>query len=299
LIWEQAIVEWRREARWSANSMVEQDLVISRALVEMYSVPGLAERLAFRGGTALYKLHLRPPARYSEDIDLVQVRPEPIGETLDLLRGVLDRWLGTPQRKLEEGRVNLVYRFDSEDSPPLKMRLKIEINSREHFTELGLVKVPFEVDSQWFRGQADVSTFPVDELLGTKLRALYQRKKGRDLFDLWYALSQGKANPDTLVACFDRYMIEGGHAVTRLPPRHGPPSSTRVDLGLRRSPAIGVGRLGRTSTWRTVEGGWRMKSNYYSVFLPANTTGVALGALAKTLLKLLLVSEAALYSVRA
>ena len=61
--------------------MVEQDLVISRALVEMYSVPELADLLAFRGGTALYELHLRPPARYSEDIDLVQFQPEPIGET--------------------------------------------------------------------------------------------------------------------------------------------------------------------------------------------------------------------------
>ena len=215
MIREQAIVEWRREAPWSANSMVEQDLVISRALVEMYSVPDLAERLAFRGGTALYKLHLWPPARYSEDIDLVQVRPEPIGDTLDLLRSVLDPWLGTPQRKFKEGRVNLVYRFDSGDSPPVKMRLKVEINSREHFTEMGLVKVPFEVDSQWFRGQANVNTFPLDELLGTKLRALYQRKKGRDLFDLWYALSVGKADPDALIACFDRHMTEGGHTVTR------------------------------------------------------------------------------------
>jgi len=70
MIPEQAIVEWRREAPWDANSLVEQDLIISRALVEMYSVPEIAQRLAFRGGTALYKLHLRPAARYSEDIDL-------------------------------------------------------------------------------------------------------------------------------------------------------------------------------------------------------------------------------------
>lgn len=62
MIPEQAIVEWRREAPWSANALVEQDLVISRALVEMYSLPEIAERLAFRGGTALYKLHLRPAA---------------------------------------------------------------------------------------------------------------------------------------------------------------------------------------------------------------------------------------------
>ena len=215
MIREQAIIEWRREAPWSADWMVEQDLVISRALVEIYSLPELRARLAFRGGTALYKLHLLPPARYSEDIDLVQVEAKPIGETLDIVRGALDPWLGKPKRVFKEGRVNLVYRFKSEDSPPLRLRLKIEINSREHFTELGLVKVPFEVDSQWFRGAADVTTFPIDELLGTKLRALYQRKKGRDLFDIYYALTEGKADVAELIRCFERYMAEGGHSVTR------------------------------------------------------------------------------------
>lgn len=215
MIPEQAIVEWRSEAPWDANSLVEQDLIISRALVEMYSVPEIAQRLAFRGGTALYKLHLRPAARYSEDIDLVQIRPEAIGDVLDLVRGVLDPWLGTPQRKLKEGRVNLVYRFESEDNPPIKMRLKIEINSREHFTELGLVRVPFEVDNQGFRGRADVTSFAVDELLGTKLRALYQRRKGRDLFDLWLAIDRGIVNAGALITCFDRYMTEDGHVVTR------------------------------------------------------------------------------------
>lgn len=215
MIREQAIIEWRREAPWAADWMVEQDLIISRALVEIYSQPELARRLAFRGGTALYKLHLRPPARYSEDIDLVQVESEPIGDCLDALRNVLDPWLGTPQRTLKEGRVVLAYRFGSNDSPPMKLRLKIEINSREHFTELGLVHVPFVVDSQWFQGRAGVTSFAIDELLGTKLRALYQRRKGRDLFDLWYALIRGSASPDLLITCFNRYMAAGGHSVTR------------------------------------------------------------------------------------
>lgn len=215
MIPELAIAEWRREAPWTADWMVEQDLVISRALVELYSVPELAERLAFRGGTALYKLYLHPAARYSEDIDLVQIHPTPIGETLDHLRSTLAPWLGEPQRKFSDGRVTLVYRFGSSDTPPVSLRLKLEINTREHFTELGLVRAPLEVDSQWFRGRADVTTFNVNELLGTKLRALYQRKKGRDLFDLWYALVHGGADADVLVACFERYMAEGRQPVTR------------------------------------------------------------------------------------
>ncbi|MCH7533657.1 MAG: nucleotidyl transferase AbiEii/AbiGii toxin family protein [Gemmatimonadetes bacterium] len=209
------ITEWRSRAPWSQDAWVEQDLVISRALVEIFRLPSVAASLAFRGGTALYKLYLLPPARYSEDIDLVQVEPGPIGETLDAVRGALDPWLGAPSRLFKEGRVTLVYRFDSEDAPPLKLRLKIEINSREHFTELGLTRVPFQVENRWFAGEAELTTFVVDELLGTKLRALYQRKKGRDLFDLWYALERGVADPAALLACFQRYMVEGGHRVTR------------------------------------------------------------------------------------
>jgi len=149
------ITEWRASAPWSRDAWVEQDLIISRALIAIFAVPALANSLAFRGGTALYKLYMHPAARYSEDIDLVQIRPEPIGDTLDLLRGALDPWLGVPQRKLKEGRVNLVYGLESEASPPVKMRLKIEINSREHFTELGFASVPYQVESRWFLGDSE------------------------------------------------------------------------------------------------------------------------------------------------
>jgi predicted nucleotidyltransferase component of viral defense system len=58
------ITEWRSEAPWVRNDHVEQDLVVSRALVEIFSNPVLQDALAFRGDTALYKLHLRPAARY-------------------------------------------------------------------------------------------------------------------------------------------------------------------------------------------------------------------------------------------
>jgi hypothetical protein len=51
------ITEWRSEVPWIRNDQVEQDLVISRALVEIFSNPLLQDALAFRGGTALYKLY--------------------------------------------------------------------------------------------------------------------------------------------------------------------------------------------------------------------------------------------------
>ena len=209
------ITEWRNEAPWPSDEQVEQDLVISRAVVEIFNVEEIARRLAWRGGTALHKLYLRPAPRYSEDIDLVQVDAEPIGGTLDILRSVLDQWLGEPRRVFREGRVNLVYRFGSEGPPTVRLRLKIEINTREHFTEHGHVTLPFSVESRWFSGQADVTTFTIEELLGTKLRALYQRKKGRDLFDIWTATGRDDVTPDRVIDCFHRYMREGGHSASR------------------------------------------------------------------------------------
>lgn len=111
------ITEWRAHAPWVQDFQVEQDLVISRALVAIFGHPLLRKSLAFRGGTALYKLHLKPAARYSEDIDLVQINAEPAGPIMGALREVLDPWLGRPQWKQTEGRVTFVYRFDSEDAP--------------------------------------------------------------------------------------------------------------------------------------------------------------------------------------
>jgi len=96
--------------------------------------------LAFRGGTALNKLFFNPPTRYSEDIDLVQTTAEPIGPTLDSIRDVLDTWLGEPRRIFSNGRITLLYRVLSDEGFPLK--LKIEINSREHFSVLGFDLAP-------------------------------------------------------------------------------------------------------------------------------------------------------------
>lgn len=209
------ITEWRAEAPWVQDSQVEQDLVISRALVAIFTHPLLAKSLAFRGGTALYKLHIKPAARYSEDIDLVQINAEPAGPVMEALRSVLDPWLGQSRWKQTEGRVTLNYRFESEDTPPLRLRMKVEINSREHFSVYGLTKVPFAVSSRWFEGSCEICSYELDELLGTKLRALYQRKKGRDLFDLAVALEKAMVDADRIVNAFGEYMTHEGHRVTR------------------------------------------------------------------------------------
>ncbi len=206
------ITAWRKEAPWQENYQVEQDLIIHQALIALFSDAFISERLAFRGGTALHKIFLAPAARYSEDIDLVQVVPGPFGAIIDRIRGQLS-FLGTPRIKQTRHNNSLVYSLLSEDEVPMK--LKIEINTREHFSVYGLQNIPFQLRSEWNTGEALVPTYCIDELLATKLRALYQRKKGRDLFDLWYALKNAEVNIEKLINAFKYYMKEEGNEVTQ------------------------------------------------------------------------------------
>ena len=209
------ITAWRATAPWADDAQVEQDLVLSRATVEIFTDSELSDSLALRGGTALNKLFIHPPSRYSEDIDLVQAEPGAIGDVLNALRRRLDPWLGRPKRSSSEASVTLVYRFESEVPPIRPLRLKIEINTREHFTVLDYKHPLLAVANPWFTAETKVTTYQLDELMGTKLRALYQRRKGRDLFDLWLCLSRGLLDPDQVVACFAAYMEHEKRTISR------------------------------------------------------------------------------------
>lgn len=178
------IEEWKEFAPWPEDAQVEQNLVIEKAMLELFSNPFLQERLAFRGGTALHKIFLKPQVRYSEDIDLVQIKTEPIKDTITAVRKQLG-FLGKPVVKQKANNNTLVYRFESEIPPIINLRLKIEINCREHFTVLGYKEIEHTIENTWAGGSCKLMAFEAEEMLGTKLRALYQRKKGRDLFDLY------------------------------------------------------------------------------------------------------------------
>ena len=199
------IIEWSSTVPWQTNEQVEQDLVICRALVEIFKNDFLADSLAFRGGTALHKLYLQPQPRYSEDIDLVQIKAGSIGKVIDNIREALS-FLGKAKVETGETMSAMTFRFESEFPPVVSLRLKIETNCREHFTVLGWEKKPFEVKSSWFSGECNLTTYKLEELLGTKLRALYQRRKGRDLYDLWKAFKKSKINPDLVIKCYMEYM---------------------------------------------------------------------------------------------
>lgn len=199
------IAKWQDFAPWKQFYQVEQDLVISRALVEIFSDEFLNENLAFRGGTALHKLYLNPAPRYSEDIDLVQVKPGPIKPILERLKTVITFFEEPRKTQVRGHGAKAIYRFTSEYEG-IRLRLKLEINCKEHFNVLGWKYFPFKVESEWFSGSTEIRTYHLNELLGTKLRALYQRSKGRDLFDLDYARIHAELDTEKILDCFKEYM---------------------------------------------------------------------------------------------
>lgn len=203
------IVAWRNVAPWPSPDQVEHDLVLSRAICELYSNPVIAQKLIFRGGTALHKLYFEWAGRFSEDLDFVQMQAEPIGDTVTAIRECLDHWLGFPSWKQSPGRFTLYYRFTTELEPIVQRKVKIEINTREHFACRPYTKKIFQVNNAWFQGNSTVVTYEIEELLATKLRALYQRKKGRDLYDFWYAVRHvSNLNVEQIVDVF-RSIMEG------------------------------------------------------------------------------------------
>lgn len=216
MIPSQNIVAWSQSAPWAEQRQVEQDLIISRALVEIFGDAFLSNELRFRGGTALNKLHLAQPLRYSEDIDLVRTTNGAIGPILDRLRELLEPWLGPASFAQSQIAPKFRFRVPAEDGGENPIRLKLEINTREIVAYDPVMMMPFAVENPWFTGNATIPTFSNEEMLATKFRALLQRDKGRDLYDLAHGLEV--FNPldcRRIVALFGHYLADSGMQITR------------------------------------------------------------------------------------
>lgn len=209
------INHWRQHAPWTSDAQVEQDLALERMLVMIFNDDALRDVLAFRGGTALHKLFLAPSARYSEDIDLVQRDAGPIGPVVDRIRELLDPVFGEPRRSRGDMMFTLYYRFHTEIEPVINTRVKLEINGREHGSVFGFRQIPHDVHSPWFMGNCTVTSYCLEELLGTKLRALYQRRKGRDLFDIYHAHTLLQPDPIKIIEAFQNYIARQEVRISR------------------------------------------------------------------------------------
>lgn len=204
MIQQSHLTAWQAFAPWDKRSKIEQDLRLTRGIAALFADEILSKHLAMRGGTVLHKGHLAPAARYSEDIDLVLVKRMD-REVLDArLRKILAPVLGEPSDSVIRDAW-LVVRNVLKPSKILRtvysyvplglkfpMTIKVEVNLNENASLFPLV--PVEVDLLDDEGEVrrcSVQSYQINEMLGTKLRALMQRTQGRDLFDLYHAGNLG------------------------------------------------------------------------------------------------------------
>ncbi len=200
------VTAWGVGHPWSTRAQVEQDLLLSRAICAIADDDYLGDELVFRGGTALHKLHLPRPWRYSEDLDYVRSSGTGIA-TLTRSLTTLGESLGFAVRTRVTEHPKVYWRTTSVDDTPI--RIKIEVNTHERSPALPLIHTQHHVASAWWTGVVSVQTFQPVELVATKIRALYQRSKGRDLFDLWLALEHLHLDPDEMLAAFGPYRPAG------------------------------------------------------------------------------------------
>lgn len=222
---------WRSYAPWLNDLMVEQDYLLCQAVAAIFEDPFLKSQLAMRGGTVLHKAHLAPASRYSEDIDLVLVGVRPAGHIKKALTRVLHPLLGKPNEsviatvtlavrnlaaKSKLIRSTYIYDPHSKEGAMAKLKIEVNINERESLFPLVPVKVEVPTGTGGVR-EVEVLSYDLDEMLGTKLRALLQREHGRDLFDLWRAWDVSQAagagvrvNPARVGEAFRFYMAQEG-----------------------------------------------------------------------------------------
>ena len=224
-ITRQDILAHQAVVPWAAQYQVEQDLLLCRAMVALFDDKFLSSQIAMRGGTLLHKVHLAPPARYSEDIDLVVVGTRPADHIRRAIRRVLTDVLGTPKASVwdtlalairntvKPSRVlRMTYSARSIIEPNRPLEIVVEANVTERKPHRAVVEMPFSFPFRDKAVQTHIKGFDIHEMLGTKMRAMFQRKRGRDLFDLYWALTKSPTpvDPAAIIASFEHYLKQEG-----------------------------------------------------------------------------------------
>jgi predicted nucleotidyltransferase component of viral defense system len=183
-----SIRTWADENGIPSLIMAEQDLRLLYALRAIYSDPYLSSRLGLKGGTALNKLYFPELGRLSLDLDF---------NALGTKEGVFsDRWPVVDRITAHLTRQDSNYVIKTNYSyeqttirarylPTLGTRsqsIKLEISFVERFPILAPVVKSLEIPA--LGEPLSIQSYALEELVATKIRALHDRMKGRDIYDL-------------------------------------------------------------------------------------------------------------------
>ncbi len=215
----QDVLAHQASVAWPQLHQVEQDLLLSLAMNAIFEDKFLHGQVAMRGGTVLHKVHLAPAARYSEDIDLVVVGDRPDDHIERAIKRVLRLLFGREKSSAWEtlrlavrnatkpSRIlRCIYKIDCVSNPGQQLTVEVETNVTERTPKFELPAMPFAFQHRGREINTSIISYQINEMLGTKMRALFQRKKGRDLFDLYWALTARSVTPVSAAEMVDAFM---------------------------------------------------------------------------------------------
>lgn len=178
--------------------MIEKDYVLGWMLYGI-SQSSMANKIIFKGGTALSKIYFPMDWRLSEDLDFSVVKKnqnweEFMPEIKENLPKIVSSKSDIPIKVSKDPFTNdgylqsrLQYRGPIDGG-----RIKIEITSEEE--EIGptqiisIPKIPKEYDYPDFK----INVYTLENIFAEKLRSIIQRGKIRDYYDVWRLLSKGE-----------------------------------------------------------------------------------------------------------
>lgn len=200
------LTAWRQSSPWRTDLQVEQDLVLHVLAIEIANHELVADHLIWRGGTCLHKLHLGRARRYSEDLDYVLISGVDHGDVKFALSEVAEHvGLEVDHYDVTDENVK-VWASAEATAGTERVSVMFEVNCNDIAPLLDLRRIPLGVDNRWWSNRAEVLTFDPCELGGTKFRALAQRRKGRDLSDLWMARRELGLEDPVLAAAAVHYL---------------------------------------------------------------------------------------------
>ncbi len=184
------ITDWRRTHPWTTDAEVEVDLLLEGLIHELFT--SAPRQFLFIGGTCLHKLHTSTPGRYSEDIDLIHLGgSDQIDDVLhDLKPHVAD--LGFTQVDVISSKKvqfpKLLCYFPSVDGRLHKIKVDVNLdNTNAHAMRVHRSLV---TQSMWIRRESSVQCASKEAISGMKILAATNRRRTRDLFDLWFLKTQ-------------------------------------------------------------------------------------------------------------
>ena len=202
---KEQIEEWAAKKHFQEEAHAEIDLRLEFLLNATYQKEWLRKHLIFKGGTALHKIHLKENLRFSEDIDLEHRQNQKMFETINQILHLFEE-LDMEGKGINQKNNYKILSFYNSEITNQRERVKMEIGYKEDFSILGYTEKILDINNVCFASKVLVNTYDINEILSQKTRALYQRFKGRDLYDLFVSRLHPDFDIEKIAKCFIRHM---------------------------------------------------------------------------------------------